>query len=309
MDDYKEKQQFQHALDATLSSLKGNPWLAERILKNSKGEEKVKKKLSVVLVLTIVLILAAMTALAAYVLTRSEDSDAVSRARHALSEAYGLTPATMGMFNASASREGDGWKVTLAADGYWPLLGDYAVVLTGDDARASWTHDNIEKSLWEDGGLSAPVWGQPQLEKALCDPEAATAAYLAMNLPPSSLREGGNLPPDAPTPEELAALGEGESWWKGQILRGATPGAEDMTKEAALEIAYQALMEDFGLTKEQLEAGVVREADFYTRDGGNPLWGFSVYMKIDGVVWDCGVMLDARTGEVLPTNIITGANE
>lgn len=308
MDEQREKQRLHRAIDTTLSSLKGDPWLAQRVLTSAKEEGKVKKKLSIGLVLVIVLVMAAVTVLAAYVLTRSEESNAISRARHALSEAYGLTPATMGMFNPSATQDGGVWTVVLTADGYWPFVGDYTVVLTGDDARASWSNDNFETYLWEDGDLSAPVWGQPQLEKVLRDPEAATTAYLALNPPPLSLRKESG-PPDAPTPEEMAALGEGESWWKGQIVRDATPGAEDMTQEAALEIAYQALMEDFGLTREQLEAGVVREVNFHTRDEGNPLWGFSILPDVDGVRWDCGVVLDARTGEVLLTNIITGANE
>lgn len=304
MDERREKQRLQHAIDTSLSGLAGDPRLAQRVLANAKGGVTMKKRISTGLVLVIVLILAAITALATYILTRSEESDAISRARHALSEAYGLTPATMGMFDASVSRDGEVSTVLLATAGYSPLLGDYTVVLTEDEARASWTHDDIAKSVWADGDLNAPVWGQPQLEKALSDPEAATAAYVAMDLPPSQPRPQ----PDAPDPAVVAVLGEGESWWKGQILHDATPGEEDMTQEDALEIAYQAAMADFGLTREQLEAGVVRETSFHTRDEGNPLWGFSIYLVVDGVAWDCGVMLDARTGEVLLTNIITGAN-
>lgn len=305
MDERRDKQQFQHALNRTLSGLEGDPRLAQRVLAKARGEIKVKKKLSAGLVVAIVLVLAAVTALATYVLTRSEDSDAVSRARHALSEAYGLTPATMGLFDVSVSRDGEVRTVVLTAAGYPQLLGEYRVILTGDDAQASWTHDDMERSLWEDGDLSVPAWGQPQLEKALRDPKAATTAYMAMDLPTLQARPR----PDAPDPAVVAALGEGESWWQGQILRDAMPGAEDMTKEAALGIAYQALMEDFGLTQEQLEAGVLLDESFHTRDEGDPIWGFSIYMEVDGLVWDCGAMLSARTGEVLLTHIITGANE
>lgn len=64
MNDVNDKRRLQNALNTTLSGLGGDPWLSRKVLANAKGEEKVKKKLSVGLVLVIVLILAAVTALA-----------------------------------------------------------------------------------------------------------------------------------------------------------------------------------------------------------------------------------------------------
>ena len=49
--------------------------------------------------------------------------------------------------------------------------------------------------------------------------------------------------------------------------------------------------------------------DFSERDEGNPLWGFDFHVEQDGVAMGCGVMLDARTGEILLTNVVAGANE
>lgn len=61
-------EQIRKAVDARLSGLQGDPWLAQRVLANAKGEEKVKKKISVGFVLVLVIVLAAMTALAAMTL-------------------------------------------------------------------------------------------------------------------------------------------------------------------------------------------------------------------------------------------------
>lgn len=65
MDDRNPVEQIRHAVNARLSGLEGNPGLARRVIQAAKGEEKVKKRLSVGLVLVIVLLaLAAVTALA-----------------------------------------------------------------------------------------------------------------------------------------------------------------------------------------------------------------------------------------------------
>ena len=69
MDEHKQKEQVRHSVDARLSGLQGDPWLAQRILANAKGEVKMKKKLSVGLILAIVLVLVAVTALAVSLLS------------------------------------------------------------------------------------------------------------------------------------------------------------------------------------------------------------------------------------------------
>ncbi|NLO86277.1 MAG: hypothetical protein GX096_12795 [Clostridiales bacterium] len=55
----------QHAVDARLSGLTENPWMAQRVLTASKGETKVTKKISVGLVLVIIAILSIGFAVAA----------------------------------------------------------------------------------------------------------------------------------------------------------------------------------------------------------------------------------------------------
>ncbi len=64
MDERKERQRLKSAFDTTLSGIQGDPWLAQRVLAEAKGDVKVKKKLSFGLSLIIALVLIAATALA-----------------------------------------------------------------------------------------------------------------------------------------------------------------------------------------------------------------------------------------------------
>ena len=64
MNDRKDREIIQVALDTTLSGLQDDPWLARKVLDDAKGEVKVKKKISVGLGLALVLILVALGALA-----------------------------------------------------------------------------------------------------------------------------------------------------------------------------------------------------------------------------------------------------
>ena len=68
MDEQKLRQQLHRAAETRLSDLQGDPWLAQRVMAQVKGEVKVKKKLSVGFVLVLVLVLAAVAALAAALL-------------------------------------------------------------------------------------------------------------------------------------------------------------------------------------------------------------------------------------------------
>ena len=53
-----EQKKVQTAMDAALSGLQEDPWLAQRVLANTKGEEPVKKRGIGALVLVVILVLA-----------------------------------------------------------------------------------------------------------------------------------------------------------------------------------------------------------------------------------------------------------
>lgn len=64
MDKRTNRDQIQNALNTTLSGLQDDPWLAQKVIAEAKGEKKVKRKVSLGLVLALLLALAAATALA-----------------------------------------------------------------------------------------------------------------------------------------------------------------------------------------------------------------------------------------------------
>lgn len=301
----KRNNAIRDSLNGNLSGLYVSGQRHAELMREIVGGRKMKKKQSVALVLAMTLILVAAAALA-YTLMRSPQAEAVAGARQALSRAYGLTAETMGLFNTAAEKDGEEWTVTLTAASFPDsLLGEYRVVMKNGEMKASWSYDEADKALWQNGDLSSPIWAQPQMEKALRDrasaDEYSRKAYAAAQ----------NATPAQATalPIDPGQLKEGEGWWNGEIVRKGEPGPEDMPKEKALQLGYQALAEEFSLQRDALEAGTVINEEFYIREGKNPAWGFSIYIPVDGVPLDCGVVLDARTGEILLTNVITGANE
>ena len=73
MRDERDKQFVQASIDAALSAMRGDPRLAQRIINQERtGVPKVKKRLSVGLILAIVLILATVTVLAVTLLSPKE---------------------------------------------------------------------------------------------------------------------------------------------------------------------------------------------------------------------------------------------
>jgi len=270
-------------------------------------EQPMKKKLTVGLVFAIVLMLAAATALAAYTLHRSARADALSRARQALSADYGLTPETLGLFGFGLAQSGDAWMATFTPTGLHPQpLGEYRVTLVpGKQPVTAWTYDDVDPEVWQSGSLDSPIWGQPQLLKVLRDMDAAIDALSRMD--PDWLSQGFFAPQQAPPVVE--SLQEGESVWFGQIIREAEPGPEDMSREDATAIAMAAIVEESSLTMTDMDAAEVL-TDFYERENETPLWMFSVqfYLQDSGIFQDWGVVIDARTGEILLINIVTRGN-
>lgn len=69
MNKRKNQEPIQDALNSALSGLQDDPWLAQRVIAEAKGEKKVIRKISYGLMLALLLVLAAVTALAAVVLS------------------------------------------------------------------------------------------------------------------------------------------------------------------------------------------------------------------------------------------------
>jgi hypothetical protein len=92
MDECGQAKRIRHAVDTRLSGLQGDPWMAQRVLANAKGEVKVKKKLSVAFILIMVFILVAVGALAAVLLSMRDivEEKAVPMATQDDSENYSV---------------------------------------------------------------------------------------------------------------------------------------------------------------------------------------------------------------------------
>lgn len=298
---------FKSIMDSQLSALRWTADDSRHVFEKAKGEQKVKKKLSLGLVLALALILAATAALAAYTLTRSPEANIMVRARQALSEKYGLTSETIGLFAWSVEKTDGQTVVTLTGDGYHvSLIGVYTVTFDKDGkATATWSYDDADKALYESGDLNCPIWAEKQMETALKNPDEASRISAALY--DSYTKEH---PESVPTPQPLPELKEGEVWWQGEILHEGTPGEGDMAREDALKIAYQALEEDFGIPSDILTDVDKEQGDnsFVVRENGGTLWGFNFYAIKDGMEMGLGVVLDAKTGEIMLTSIITGGN-
>ncbi len=259
-----------------------------------------KKKLSLGLVLAIVLVLMATAAYAVSNIMRTPASDAVTRGRQAIMEKYSLPPETMGLFFAKESEENGVWTITLYGNQAVPekLLGEYTAVVEGEKITASWSHDDVDKALWENGEFSAPVWGHKQLTAYLKDQAAADEFIMAAGF-------------DVHPMQTPAPLNPGEHHWCDEIVTDAEPGDNDLTMAEALDIAKAALIEEFGFVKEDFENEQFTfqdDPDFWQRADGSHIWAFSMNVFHNGIECGCGVVVDAGTGEIVLSQIITGGN-
>lgn len=95
----------------------------------------------------------------------SEDVLLLRDANAALTQRYGLSLGSIGLFAPSVTRYGDTAIVRYAPDCALgeTLLGEYAVVITPEGTTAHWTHDGVDPALWQSGDLNSPAWGEPQL--------------------------------------------------------------------------------------------------------------------------------------------------
>ena len=217
-------------------------------------------------------------------LRRTDQARAVLEARKALGTAYELTAATLGLFTYHTQRVGGAWVITFTGEQLSPIkLGVYTVTVPAiGDVRAVWSHDAVETALWQQGGLEAPVWGQPQMVEALQRKDAAWRA-IASGTP--AVQDGA------------------------QAAQTAAPGATPTDNEAerALALAGQALVARLAFHADTLslfEGGVHRleaaageqwQVVFRPR----PVFGDARLERMTAKMGDYTVLLDAASGQVL----------
>lgn len=201
----------------------------------------------------LLIVLLAATALAIG-LRRTAEADAVVSARLALTADYGLTTETIGCFTYQVTQEGSEWVVTFIGASLDPeRLGVYTVRLPeGGTPQVTWSHDDIDPALWQDGSPDAPVWGQAQILKGLHEIEAQRA-----------------VPPDY-APDELSFAEAADQWpvlllgtVRGETLRfyRVVPEEDDLAVEQALALAQAAVHETYGVDAQAL-SGRIQEVSF-----------------------------------------------
>lgn len=280
--------------DRELSALRWEARNRNAVLARTKGAVKMKKRMSVGLIVALILALGAVSALAAYALTRSPEAQAMHEARQALRDAYGLSAETLGIFVTEYEETQQGWRVTMrAGDGVdGERAGVYTVEKTQDGLAAAWSHDGLDPALWRGGDLTAPAYGQEQLYRALHEGREE-AERLA--------RESAAAQPAAtPAP---GPVNEDASVW--MDVREVAPGPDDMSLAEAKERMRAAAREEWSLSEAQAQAiGTAADYDeagarLVEDNAGRRMWEFALEVDLEGAHVSGGVFVDAQTGEIV----------
>ena len=291
-------------VDRELSGLRWQPRNRSAVLARTKGEPKMKKRMSAGLILAVALTLAAVSALAVYALTRSPEAEAKYQARQAVMDAYGLTAETMGLFHAEHEETDDGWRVTFRALANIDpgRAGVYTVEKTADGRTAAWSHDGLDPALWRGEDLTAPAYGQEQLLYALNEGQEE-----ALALARESAASGPMQTPPAPAP-----VNEDASVW--MDVREVEPGPEDMSLAEAKEIMRAAAQEELGLSGAGAAAvGAAEDFDevgarLVEDNAGRRMWEFAVEVDLGDTHISGGAFVDAGTGEIVLFDYESGGN-
>lgn len=218
-------------------------------------------------------------------------AQAVFQARNALIEKYGLTLATLGLFRDSCQMTDTGWVVTFETTGLINrrIAGVYTVEKGNGVIAASWTHDDVDPSIWQNTTeLNTVAWGQQQLVYARkVAPKDATAISREQNA-----LDGEKIDDDCI---------EGTELW-GDLLHDVEPTSNDMSAAEALSIAREAFQQQFGLdatttsgidgqTILAVDSGTLRESE-----SGIRVWVFYSAFFYNDWNFDIAICINARTG-------------
>lgn len=218
-------------------------------------------------------------------------AQAVFQARNALIEKYGLTLATLGLFRDSCHLMDTGWVVTFETTGLINrrLAGVYTVEKSNGLITASWTHDDVNPSVWQNTTeLNTVAWGQQQLVYARkVAPKEATAISMEQNA-----LDGEKIDSD---------YIEGTELW-GDLLHDVEPTSNDMSATEALSIAKEAFQQQFGLDASSVSgidgqkilavnSGTLRESE-----SGIRVWVFYSAFFYNDWNFDITICINAQTG-------------
>ena len=207
----------------------------------------------------------------------------------AMYEKYGFTPQTIGVFTPIITIGEDETRV-LFRSYFLPgsRLGEYEVVIRGNDATITWNHDGKDLSAWQPGDPECPCWGPEQI-----------LAYEAQGI---GVRENWI---NAYYAEGEAAQAEPTSIWKEMGLKPAPEVEGDLSCDEARQIARAAMMDVCGLTEAEVEdiyAGC-ETAIMLAEDGRR-----FREVRFADMFKGFSLLVNAQTGEVFHIELFAGGN-
>ena len=248
---------FRKDADLLLSGLQWTQADTKSVLSALKGEQpKMKRKMSLGLVLALVFVLLAAAALAAGLIF-SPKVEAANLAYDALEKQYGITPAMQTVFDRSMTASDDDQTKVITLQSVEPQwadqIGVYTVTVHGQKAQAVWSHDDEPMT----DGLDSPVWGAQQIGVIISDYAAACAAVHADELPQAT-----------PDPAVLAA---NEAQWEKNEAEARSRAK--LTLEECRQIAVESISQVYKLTADQRAALRTEDDEScvnYTMQDGDP---------------------------------------
>lgn len=225
---------------------------------------------------------------------------AITAAREALKNKYGFTELGMSPFYAMAEYKDGTWEVKWTASSWrWPdgYLGDragnYFVWVddkTGNIDESAWTLADVDPNTYTPETLgSAVVYDAQCMEwvaAIIKEREAIYAANDYENIP-------GQLPPEVLAQLDQMMIDAGFDPAK---YNHVVPGEGDIPLDEAMELAAQAVMSQYGVSREIIDGSVYAYADL-TQEAIHRQWYF--WIQSNEAQMDWMVTIDAQTGVIL----------
>ena len=158
--------EFKNLVDRRFSDLLWSEEHSRKVLDKLKETPQKRATLKTVLVFAVIMALCATVALAAVVLMRSPEAEAIRNSKQVLIDEYGLTAETVAFFEHAYEKTDDGWVVTFFSV-FPDQTGEYVVTSKNGAVKAVWSYDGADPASWENGDLESPIWRQKQLHAYL----------------------------------------------------------------------------------------------------------------------------------------------
>ena len=269
-----------------------------------KEEPKLKRKMSMGLVLAIVLVLLSVTAFAASMVF-SPRADIARVADKALEKQYGITDEMLVYFRRNVAENADGTAV-VTYTGNWDMnyvLGEYTVTVNGRDAGAVWSHDGEDTS----GGLDSEAWGAEQLNEVIRMYRETHEMTLYYNKALAIAARHGQAVKNSLYAKDNENVTE-EDFNRKQAELRAKSGLDE---EELLSIARQAVQAAYGLDAAQMDKLAHNPGLSWYEEKGDRVYyeaclvliqqpsedpnAWPEYVKMDG---EYGVLIDTGSGVV-----------